>query len=714
MTSILHISDLHLGPPEHWQYIDDHKSKIAGAAERRAQKDVLRETIASLFQDGTLDEVGVVIVSGDLTNRAGDAGFDEFVETMQPLLTHVAPENFVVVPGNHDVPWEPGPGDPDRYKGFLRATRALGFTTPLLDREDFDATGHLKDNEWRLSHLVSGEDFVILPINSSHFCWGQEPLSSEAAEELLTTDDSHLADAVQKLRRHDVARVSNAQISALLMLLREQDSKFLAPRSGDDRVRIAVLHHQLLPVSSREEIKSFESLTNLGAIRELFAELGIAVALHGHKHESALYWDYIADQRSISHPPHRVLVSAAPGEFKPRLPCMRILRIGERPEARDLQIDDVVAAATPAGAARRDIQRARLWRTTATDDVTDAMTLHGATVAEVYAQLQSVFEGRKVDEPLYDLMCEITEPDDADQVPPGYAPAGILDVQQWMKDFVRWWQLRDPQLLQHGGFNHGHRVYRRWGNQVNRAADTLKPSPSRRNDTTRAVILLLDPQTEGGGGQGEFPSFVLVQLQLVREGHVSRLDCTGYFRKQEMRYWWPINVAELAMIQQDVLGEINSEDHHVRRGVLRTIAAYAAVEERLPTAALTAVDRAVDQRREDLWLMAYGLKHAAQVEKSELRTIWERYLAELQPQDDDPNLALPISHRGLDDVGKILSWLGSAEEPVAQALDELVRFYRLLDEQGSGRPSKTAVEDAKRHLAKLRSELDAALGPASQ
>lgn len=710
MSSILHLSDLHLGPPEEWQWIDDHKSKIAGA-DRRAQKDVLRETIDILVNDRTLEKVDAVVISGDLTNKASSQGFDEFLEFMQPVLTHVPPEKCLVVPGNHDVPWEPGPGDPGRYDEFLRATRAARFATPLLDGEDFDASGILVDNDARERHLLAGEDFVIVPVNSSHFCWGQEPLSSEAAEELLSTDDANLAAAVQELRRHDVARVSNAQIGALQRLLRELEPKLLASAAEDDRVRIAVLHHQLLPVSSREEMKSFESLTNLGAVRELFAELGIRVVLHGHKHDSALYWDYISDQRGVNHVPHRMLVSAAPGTFKPRLPVLRILRIGDRPAARDVRIDDIEAPATPAGIPGGETQRARLWRTPSTDAVGDAMALRGTTTAEVYAQLQSIFDGRAAGEPLYDLMCEISDPGDDVEVPLGYNPKGILDVQTWMKDLVDWWQLRDPQLLEQVGFNHGERIYRRWGDQVQRAAETLKPSPTNRRTTTRAVIVLLDPQTEGGGGTGEFPSFVLVQLQLVPEGRRSRLDCTGYFRKQEMRYWWPINVAELGRIQHDVVKQLAKKQHPVRRGALRTITAYAAAEETLPTVSLPAVDRAVDQHPEDLWQMAYGIKHSDQVDKPSVRRLWEGYLAELDPHDDDGDPTLRISYRGLHDVGLMLDWLVASTEPVAETLDALVRFYRLLEEQGSPQATKTAIEDVQGHLAKLRSELDRALGP---
>jgi hypothetical protein len=43
MTTILHLSDLHLGPPEEHQYLDDHKIPMAGG-DRRAEKDVLIAT----------------------------------------------------------------------------------------------------------------------------------------------------------------------------------------------------------------------------------------------------------------------------------------------------------------------------------------------------------------------------------------------------------------------------------------------------------------------------------------------------------------------------------------------------------------------------------------------------------------------------------------------------------------------------------------------
>jgi hypothetical protein len=71
--------------------------------------------------------------------------------------------------------------------------------------------------------------------------------------------------------------------------------------------------------------------------------------------------------------------------------------------------------------------------------------------------------------------------------------------------------------------------------------------------------------------------------------HGLRLDCVGYFRKQDLTLWWPVNIAELRRIQSRVLdlGPIDK----VRPGHLVTIAAEAIHDDVLPKLAGTAVDR---------------------------------------------------------------------------------------------------------------------------
>lgn len=76
MTRVLHISDLHFGPP--------YVPRVGEALIRQAPR---------------LDP-DVIVVSGDLTQRAKE---DQFVQA-RDFLDRLPPVPRVVVPGNHDVP----------------------------------------------------------------------------------------------------------------------------------------------------------------------------------------------------------------------------------------------------------------------------------------------------------------------------------------------------------------------------------------------------------------------------------------------------------------------------------------------------------------------------------------------------------------------------------------------------------------------------------
>src|SRR5260370_37285428 len=56
----------------------------------------------------------------------------------------------------------------------------------------------------------------------------------------------------------------------------------------EGRARIAPLHHHLLPVRTDEEAKPFETLNNLGEVAAFFADSGIDLVIHGHKHFPAV------------------------------------------------------------------------------------------------------------------------------------------------------------------------------------------------------------------------------------------------------------------------------------------------------------------------------------------------------------------------------------------------------------------------------------------
>jgi predicted phosphodiesterase len=700
MSRILHLSDVHLGDPEAHQWLDQHRGTLA-AVDRRAQKHVLIETTDALAEAGVLQELDAVVVSGDLTNRAAEDGFAEFADLARKLTQFVPPEQVVVVPGNHDVPHKHGPGDPVRYEHFLKVTRELKFVTPLLDGIDFDEDGHLIGEPAVQEHLVQGDRFTILPINSSHFCWGVEPLPERVIEKLLSVDLGELSEATEQLRRYDIPRVSNAQITAIGEFLGGLDAAHRLSANG--RVPIAVLHHQLLPVSSREEFKSFESLTNLGAVREFLVSIGIQVVLHGHKHESALYWDYVAHPEAFSAPPARMLVSAAPGRFLPGEVVARVLDVGQRRSATDVRIEGVISAGRRAGRIRCDVVgRARLWDSPSVASSSEARVVRGTTPSDVYARIQSLFDGVPEGQPLRYLVCEIEDASNAETIPADYARSGPPEaVQAWMTDLVDWWQLPDPRLGDGVAFNHGERIYKRWRNQVQRAARVLSEAVPGDPGTTRAAILLLDPWTDSSPAEGEFPSFVSVQLQLLKTASTWQIDCTGSFRKQEMRYWWPINVAELARVQRAVAEAVWIGESHPGCGLLRTVTAYAVAEERLPVVAVPAVDRAVDQRPGDLWRMAYSLLEPDKANGAEIRSVWQRYLDDLRPPDAIDK-APAISRRGLQRVLDSVAAVdpGGAQPGVA-TLREMIRVYKLV-----GNPQTSDREELRQTVTELLEALE--------
>jgi 3',5'-cyclic AMP phosphodiesterase CpdA len=709
---ILHLSDVHLGTPRGYQPIDEAKKQVPGI-DPRTQREVLEETLKRLSdQEEVRKSVDAVALSGDIVfGGHSEEGYAEFPKFAELLLRFVDgdPSRLVVVPGNHDVPQEHGPEDPKRYKKFLDVTREEGFATPLLDNWDFDHNGLLSEKGRKAPHLLKTKEFVIVPINTSHYCWGKEELDEETFNTLYRRDsDKKRTEAIEALLQHDIPRVSRRQMHALLELLATEDPVFLDPGEEDKRVRVAVLHHQLLPVSEREEFKAFESITNLGAVRQFLADLGIEVVLHGHKHEAALYWDYVAAPGGIEEPPRRMLISAAPGDFRPGNQAMRLLDFLRRPAARDVLIQDVHAPAGPAASIHCHDHRARLWRDSDSDRVADAMVVRDRSRDGAYAKIQSLFAELEPSTPLRDLICEISQPEDLLSVPAGYPEVPGPHPLEWLSDMVKWWQLPDPQLLAQVTFNHGNRIYRRFGDQVSRAAQALAYSDVGPRSTSRAIIVLVDPSKDGGR-DGEFPSFTSMHFQLAWEGSTPRLDCTGYFRKQEMRYWWPINVAELDSVRERVEEELKKRGLTVAPGRLRTITGHAVAEEDLPAVALAMIDRAIDQHPKDLWAMADGLTRPGSKKRREAtRKLWRRYLDDLQPKDEKvPHIK--VSHQGLRTIQKELDWQNGGSLHSREKLEALVGFYDALIEQDSG-PGSEVAKRAKAHLDDLCSAVDRDLG----
>lgn len=712
MTWILHISDLHLGEVSPGQALDDHKVIVPQEDLETTQR-VFRRTLASLKE--YVDRLGTpaaLVVSGDLSYRAKRDGFDAFIALLDEhagLLP--ARDHIVVVPGNHDVEWDAEPGTSLRYELFLEATRAAGCATPLLDGVDFNTVGDttLSPDAVDIPHVVDHPDFVIIPLNSSNWCGTVTQIAggwnSETWLEKLEPLGDGRDEALEQLtwvRQQDMPRVSQAQIDALRQLF--ELKRLQIDRGGDPRPRIAVLHHQLLPVSTRVEMKPFESLVNLGLVRETLSNFGIDVVLHGHKHESGIYWDFARRARDPIMLERRTLVVASPGNFQPHMPVMRALELRGSPRARNVRIVTFNgvdgASATPEVGPEVTLP---LWLGQMETESMERTTLRGRTVHETYARLCGHFELSSATS-LSNVVCEIADASDSEHLPDDYPDTGATDRQRWFGDLVEWWQLSQSRLVREGvlPFNHGERIRSRWGDQVDRAARLL----NERGHSSRGLVLLVDPDETGRResdprplDRGTYPAFVLAEFSLSERAGRKELDCFGYFRKQEMRYWWPVNVAELGRLQREVLTKLD-QALGVRAGRIVTFSAIALYGTDVPSVAVTALDRATEVEAK-LWDLAAAVALSNDADPEASRLEWQRILNELSGEGRQAPPVPALGHLVLLDALNVFVARADPGSPATRVKEELERLcgiYRALPDPPLGEAQRALVLPAVQGL----------------
>jgi len=705
VTWILHLSDAHLGDVSPGQTWTDEKVVFAGQRDLETSQSVFSRTLDRL--DDYVSEHGrpdAVVVSGDLTYKSRDSGFDAFVELLTASRKILpAHKRIVVVPGNHDVVWDELPATEARYAGFLKATRARGCATPIIDGIDFNITSsRLRRVATKNPHVVETDEFLIVPINSSNFCGifvdltgGWKKTLWEKKLKPLGAGYAEVIEQLDRLRQHDIARVSQAQIEALASLF----DKLKLPRQHDGRVRIAVIHHQLLPVSTREERKTFEALTNLGLIRQTLREFEFDIVLHGHKHEEAVYWDYVRrDSDSIDEPARRLLVIAAPGEFKAGSPAMRALHLEGNPRARNLKVVTIRGAAPQTRSAAHDEGVVvPLWLGAMDVESKERSLIRGASSSSVYARVRALFEENAQTE-MRNLVCQIDDPSGASELPADF-PGGIGDdPDAWLSDLVEWWQLDRSELVDRHIvlYNHGERIYRRFGDQVERAIHALNVVP--RTNSSRALIALIDPRETGlyerdprERERGSYPAFALAEFVITNRGGRRELDCFGYFRKQEMQYWWPINVAELALLQEKVGKGLHREP---RPGRIVTFSAVALWEETLPGVAVPEIDRLVDLPTR-LEAMVSAVVFPAAVGE-EARGDWVRVLSDLYGEGRKEPPQPKLGHLRLQQELERYRKLAESPEAsaVARRVDELCNCYEALKQKPLNTAGITMIQRA--------------------
>ena len=248
----LHLSDLHFGV--HHVF----RNELASPTMPRVANESLAEALFSDLEAVGIShqEIALLLITGDLTWSADSHEFanaQKFVSTLTNAFgLHVS--QVVVVPGNHDIEWrdEKGDVDPNAELNFAAFSHQIYGTDP-------DPT-FLRMHQYQ----ILGRNVCIIALNS--------------------------------------CRLESRQNAGLGFVGREQlgvASRFLRDTTtSSPQLRLALLHHQLLPVNFIEgvDLESKRGSMTLDAeavIRSLICAK-VRVAFHGHQHQP-----YVAELRRI-------------------------------------------------------------------------------------------------------------------------------------------------------------------------------------------------------------------------------------------------------------------------------------------------------------------------------------------------------------------------------------------------------------------------------
>jgi hypothetical protein len=266
MTTILHLSDTHFGPSHAYPDYTKNTYKLA-------------EFIANdVKQLGAKPDC--IVLSGDITDGAATLDFRHASAFLNALKERLgSPEiGLVVVPGNHDVNWTSYKSD-GRDQAFLAYHRFVrsGLSKPCLDAND--------DSCWFTDQWSNGSVFV-LGLNT---CIVDSPT------------------------RPGVGYVDQAQMEAA-------KARFEGTWHSHP-VRVAVVHHHLLPVAytyhDPTEVRTDSLTLNAEEVMRWLANNDFHVLLHGHQHQPFFgagtryaYDDVEGSTNAISRQQHLVVIGA--------------------------------------------------------------------------------------------------------------------------------------------------------------------------------------------------------------------------------------------------------------------------------------------------------------------------------------------------------------------------------------------------------------------
>lgn len=686
MATILHLTDLHLAPPSRDVPLGDYsKDRLLESEFQQRRVAALESSFHSLggFLESEGTKLDSIVISGDLTIAGDSEGLGLLEGVLQKLgAAMVEADRVLITPGNHDVKWSTAPGSEERYKNLVDLRRKLGYRTALLDGVDIDGNGAIigTDN----LPLLEARDgsYVLTGVNSSNHCGTDARTEDYLQEHIKYLEGLALTDpAVESLlkgwRRRglfDLVRIDRSQldaVSSMLPTVRRDDPS--------EPMRIIALHHPVGPVSAIEEIKSFETMANLGEFRNWIRDHDIDVVLHGHTHLTSNRHDLQqpSDLNSGSSLEHRFLVLGGGTIWSGNATASVATLIDTAPEAprfRPLRLRSLPAMTHQRVLSHADFIPESLE--VRGYEAHSAGIFAGKNLDVVFEQLLGLGDFSKCARP---LVCRVDDGGSALKLPRSYPDLADVhgEVNAWLKDTVEWWQ-RSPKGAG-ATFNHGERLKQQDGrdfDQIDQVARSLVADTG----SSRGVAILVQPRTDFADSAA-FPSFVMLHATVSEREGSKYVDLVAYYRKQEIPHWWPVNMAELAQIQNRIVRILATGGRSpVVAGSLTSITSMPVSGSGVPFVSVPWLDRYSNDSTELLSLVTALLVR----DRGAAVAGWERAMSDWAVDDTQPADGEPIPLEGIQSLMSLLVGLKVAfkedREPDVAALISALGNLELANE----------------------------------
>lgn len=286
---ILHISDIHFGykTGKDGQRSSMHRFK-ADLYNKPLAEHIINE-IKRLHLTENAKQRLVLVISGDIAYEATSEEYKQAGDFIKEVCakTELPPERVVMVPGNHDVSWTLSKHRPEqRFDEYLQLLyqvydKTLFYQLYPYIKWDFSIHGERPHPSDILSiHSIPELNLIITGFNSCMF----------------ENEEKHYG------------LIGNKQLNRVSEHLNELDSRI---------IRIAVLHHHVIPVENRLQMQEgdvtmdISIVRDFGIVEEYFHRMGFDVVLHGHKHTPALRETLLLSSHTEFDTAKRILVCGA-------------------------------------------------------------------------------------------------------------------------------------------------------------------------------------------------------------------------------------------------------------------------------------------------------------------------------------------------------------------------------------------------------------------